>query len=149
MRGVAYIHEKELLHRDLKPSNVFLGPQFNPVIGDFGITKLALGQDITKNPKVKMNYMAPEGFSGFYDKKSDIWGLGCILYELATLSPLFQGVNMVQVTQAVYSQPIPRLPIQYFSSQLQSLMEKMLNRNALLRPTAKQLLEDPLILSMK
>ena len=92
-KGTAYIHDKKILHRDLKPSNIFISSDQHLKIGDFGIAKLRnhtismastlVGSDI---------YIAPEIFGRMpYNEKADIWALGCILYELASLKPAFSG----------------------------------------------------------
>ena len=91
--GTAYIHDKKIIHRDLKPSNIFISSDQHLKIGDFGIAKLRnhtismastlVGSDI---------YIAPEIFGRMpYNEKADVWALGCILYELASLKPAFSG----------------------------------------------------------
>ena len=94
-KGTAYIHDKKILHRDLKPSNIFISSDQHLKIGDFGIAKLRnhtismastlVGSDV---------YIAPEVFGRMpYNEKADVWALGCILYELASLQPAFSGHN--------------------------------------------------------
>ena len=92
-KGTAYIHDKNILHRDLKPSNIFLSSGQHLKIGDFGIAK---SQNNTMSMARSMVgtdiYIAPEVFGRIpYNEKADIWALGCILYELASLQPAFYG----------------------------------------------------------
>lgn len=90
MLAIRYLHKKGILHCNLKPSNILVDDYGNIRICDF---KKALLINNLTDPKVKKNksamtpcYTSPELFSenGIYDYKSDIWALGCIIYELAT-----------------------------------------------------------------
>ena len=92
-KATAYIHKKKILHRDLKPSNIFISSDQVLKIGDFGISKKHNNTMSMANTLVGTNiYKAPEIHgSKPYDEKADIWALGCILYELATLQPAFSG----------------------------------------------------------
>jgi len=85
--GLNYIHSKRIMHRDLKVSNIFLTANNIAKIGDFGISKvLQEVLDFTISTVGTPFYMSPEVCQGrSYTLKSDIWGLGCLLYELATL----------------------------------------------------------------
>ena len=107
-KGTAHIHNKKIFHRDLKPSNIFISSDQILKIGDFGIAKskshtmsmakTIIGSDV---------YIAPEIFGRMpYNEKADIWALGCILYELATLQPAFSGhtflLSIMQVFHLFY-----------------------------------------------
>ena len=96
--GIDYLHGENILHRDLKPANVFLTSWFQLKIGDFGISKsLSETFDMASTMCGTPVYIAPEVFRGEpYDNKADIWSLGCILYELATLKLAFGGNNLFQ-----------------------------------------------------
>ena len=96
--GIDYLHGKKILHRDLKPANVFLTSWFQLKIGDFGISKsLSETLDMASTMCGTPVYIAPEVFRGEpYDNKADIWSLGCILFELATLKLAFGGNNFFQ-----------------------------------------------------
>lgn len=91
--AIDYIHSKNILHRDLKPENIFLRDpliEFDDIfikIGDFGISKqLVYNNGYAKTRCGTYRYMAPEVLDGLpYGKKADIYGLGCILFELLTL----------------------------------------------------------------
>ena len=88
--GIYEIHNKKVIHRDLKPENIFLNKDMNIKIGDFGISKelnFNAAFAITKNKAGDYSYIAPEILSkGIYNEKSDIYSLGCIIYELFTLN---------------------------------------------------------------
>lgn len=88
LKGLAYLHSKNLVHRDLKPSNVFLvGRQRRVVLGDFGLLKPLEMDDLTAaNERIGTPaYMSPEQFKGGrIDTRSDIYQLGVLLYRLMT-----------------------------------------------------------------
>ena len=88
-----YVHERKILHRDLKPDNIFLTSWFQLKIGDFGISKsLSRTFDMASTLCGTPVYMAPEVLQGRpYDQMSDMWGIGCVLYELATGNQAFGG----------------------------------------------------------
>ena len=84
--GLKEIHDKNIIHRDIKPENIFMNEKNDIKIGDFGISK-EFGPNkeftITKKGAGSEKYMAPEiKVEGKYNKKSDMYSLGCIIYEL-------------------------------------------------------------------
>lgn len=85
--GLGHIHSKRILHRDLKASNVFLTASNTAKIGDFGLSKvLQEALDASTTTVGTPYYMSPEVCQRRpYTLKSDVWALGCLLYELATL----------------------------------------------------------------
>ena len=89
-RGIEEIHNKNIIHRNLKPENIFMNENMDIKIGDFGLSKqmnLYKTYAITINKAGSDFYIAPEiKYKGIYNDKSDIWSLGCILYELFTLN---------------------------------------------------------------
>ena len=90
-----YIHnEKKILHRDIKPSNIFIDKDFNIKLGDFGLSKKFINEysnTIIGTPI----YMSPELLERkSYNVKTDIWALGCSIYELATFSTPYKAPNM-------------------------------------------------------
>ena len=91
--GVKEIHDKNIIHRDIKPSNIFINKENEIKIGDFGISKQLNSNKattITKKGAGTPNYIAPEIVrDGKYNKKADIFSLGCILYELFTLDDYY------------------------------------------------------------
>ena len=87
--GISVLHSKKVLHRDLKSANIFLTSNKTIKIGDFGISKV-LDNTSAKTFVGTPYYLSPEVCENRpYDFKSDLWSLGCILYELCTLGVSF------------------------------------------------------------
>ena len=88
-RGLKTLHDLKILHRDFKSANIFLFKEGIAKIGDLNVSKVitkGLGNTQTGTPY----YASPEVWNNStYDCKSDIWSLGCILYEMLTLNPPF------------------------------------------------------------
>ena len=103
--GLKEIHEIKIVHRDLKPENFFMNDKMKIKIGNFGIAKQLNSYEtqITKNKAGSFYYRAPEILvKGKYNIKSDMWSLGCILYELLTLNMyyndnIFNGIKKIDV----------------------------------------------------
>ncbi|KAL4064194.1 kinase-like domain-containing protein [Scleroderma yunnanense] len=132
----------QILHRDLKPDNVFLDELNNVKLGDFGLSK-ALPQASFANTYVGTPYyMSPELMQEkAYDSKSDIWSLGCLIYELCALKPPFhEAKTHAELSIFIRNGRIPPLPRGY-SQALSGVIKAMLNLNPAMRPSATQLLQ--------
>jgi NIMA (never in mitosis gene a)-related kinase 1/4/5 len=104
--GLDHIHSKKVLHRDLKTSNILLTSANTVKIGDFGISKpLDFTEQLADTPLGTPFYLSPEVVLGQkYDYKSDIWMLGCVLYELITLRKPFEG-NFFEIVRKIVNEP--------------------------------------------
>ncbi|KAK3930130.1 Serine/threonine-protein kinase Nek8 [Frankliniella fusca] len=98
VQGLHYIHDQKILHRDLKTHNIFVSHEPSiysmPIlkIGDFGISKVLASQSKASTVLGTPSYLSPELCQGqTYDERSDIWALGCILYEMLTLKKAFEA----------------------------------------------------------
>ncbi|KAM4586922.1 uncharacterized protein V3H82_005670 [Fundulus diaphanus] len=140
------IHEAHLLHKDLTPENILFS-EFGLVrLGGFGNIDESLKSqsDTEKNPKI--NYLPPEVFTGgMYNEKSDIWSLGCILYELCTHKQVFSADTTIKLIPKIIGGDYPRLPPR-FSFELCDLLSDLLNKEPEARPKASEILMRPIII---
>ncbi|XP_021939343.1 serine/threonine-protein kinase Nek8-like isoform X2 [Zootermopsis nevadensis] len=144
--AIRYMHDHNILHRDLKTANVFLNKDNTIKVGDFGISKImttrAQAQTVLGTPY----YISPEMCEGKqYDQKSDIWALGCILYEMACLQKTFEGSNLPALVNKImkgHFQPVPG----GYSPGFRQLIHDLLQRDPAFRPTAAEILDSRLLL---
>ena len=94
--GVQALHRNSILHRDLKSANVFLASHNRLKIGDLGVAKLLRAQEAYAKTQIGTPYyVSPELWKNKpYNSKSDVWALGCLLYEMVELKPPFDSTNM-------------------------------------------------------
>uniref|UniRef100_G1NFZ2 non-specific serine/threonine protein kinase n=1 Tax=Meleagris gallopavo TaxID=9103 RepID=G1NFZ2_MELGA len=136
---------RRILHRDLKTKNIFLKNNLLK-IGDFGVSCLLMGScDLATTFTGTPYYMSPEALKHQgYNMKSDIWSLGCILYEMCCMNHAFSGHNFLSVVLKIVEGDTPSLPDRY-PSNLNAVLSSMLNKNPSLRPAAGEILKIPYI----
>ena len=136
VNGLHCLHKHKIVHRDIKCANVFLTKDGTVKLGDLNVSKIAKAgvmQTQTGTPY----YASPEVWQDKpYDKSSDIWSLGAVLYEMVTLSPPFTARDMKGLYAKVIKGVYPKIS-NVFSSDLSSMIASLLKVNPKMRPSTE------------
>ncbi|XP_029358901.1 serine/threonine-protein kinase Nek4 isoform X2 [Echeneis naucrates] len=144
--ALQYLHERNILHRDLKTQNIFLTKTNIIKVGDLGIARVLENQnDMASTLIGTPYYMSPELFSNKpYNHKSDVWALGCCVYEMSTLKHAFNAKDMNSLVYRIVEGKLPQMPSRY-DPQLGDLIKSMLCKRPEVRPDVKLILRQPYI----
>jgi NIMA (never in mitosis gene a)-related kinase len=124
----------KIFHRDLKSANVFLYNDGTAKLGDLNVSKIAK-KGLLYTQTGTPYYASPEVWKDQpYDNKSDIWSLGCVLYEMATLKTPFRATDMKGLYEKVLKGQYPKLPTG-FSNDLSNMIKVLLHVSPKLRPS--------------
>ncbi|XP_053521443.1 serine/threonine-protein kinase Nek5 [Artibeus jamaicensis] len=145
--GLKHIHDRKVLHRDIKTQNIFLSKNgMVAKLGDFGIARvlnnsMELAQTCVGTPY----YLSPEICQNkAYNNKTDIWSLGCVLYELCTLRHPFEAHNLHQLVLRICRAHVaPVSP--WFSPDLQALISQLFQVSPRDRPSINSILKRPFL----
>jgi len=108
--GLAYAHSEGMVHRDLKPANVLLTRRGDAVLSDFGIARIVGGTRHTVPGALMgtVSYMSPEqGQEGHSDRRSDVYSIGVIFYEMLVQHPPFEADTPLAVLMKHANDPLP------------------------------------------
>ena len=145
VKGLKALHELNILHRDLKSANVFLMKDGSVKLGDLNVSKVFrknMGYTQTGTPY----YASPEVWNDKpYDTKSDIWSMGCVLYEMTALKPPFRAKNMECLYKKVIEGNFIRIPSK-FTNDLYKIIQILLQVKPEKRPSCAEILQNPIIL---
>ena len=139
-RGLKSLHELNILHRDFKSANIFLFEDGAAKIGDLNVSKIlnkSLGHTQTGTPY----YASPEVWNNSpYDCKSDIWSLGCILYEMLTLNPPFHADDFDGLYKKVIAGKYNKINSRY-SEDMNEILTLLFKINPKERPNCDEILK--------
>ena len=129
LSGLDYLHSHNIIHRDIKCLNLFITKDRHIKIGDLGVSAWTSSVDNLHYTRVGTPlYISPELVKQKpYNYKTDIWSFGCSLYHLACLEPPFSGGNLIVLGNNI--------------NEFKSFVDKMLEKKADKRPSAKEALD--------
>ncbi|HVO42571.1 MAG TPA: serine/threonine-protein kinase [Aggregatilineales bacterium] len=134
--AMAYCHEHDVIHRDLKPENILITKDDQPVILDFGLALTKGARRVTyanlSSTAGTPDYMAPEQIEGQRgDKRTDVYAVGTMLYEMIANQPPFTGKDNMAVMAMHLHGAVPRLDKVHpgVSPQVATVVAKCLQRN--------------------
>jgi len=110
--GLRAAHEQGVVHRDIKPANIMLGRKGQARVMDFGLARLAGASDLTRTMTVvgTVAYMSPEQARGEkVDGRTDIWSLGCTLFEMVAGRRPFEGERTETIIYGILNENPPLL----------------------------------------
>lgn len=145
--ALQYMHSEKVLHRDLKTSNIFLteaSPNSSVKLGDFGISRVMEGtSDAAMSTVGTPYYMSPEVCRNEpYSWKSDVWALGCVLFELCALKRAFESPSLAGLIYRIVYDKQEDLP-KIYPEALIDLIALLLSKSADVRPSVTDCLEHP------
>ena len=145
--GIQYLHANRILHRDIKTINMFLTKNDNIKIGDLGVAReLNQTHNMAHTVVGTPYYLSPELCEEKpYNNKSDIWSLGCVLYELATLSHPFEAQNQGALILKILRGKYNKIPAIY-SLSLQEMIDNLLIKDYRKRPDIDEILNSPVMI---
>ena len=146
--GLSHLHKLKILHRDLKPLNIFLikNKNLDIKIGDFGVAKILKENNFANTLIGTPYYISPELCEELpYNEKSDIWALGCILYELCTYKHPFNAKHQASLVMKILENK-PKPIHKYYSDDLQKLINLILDKNYKTRPSCEDILKLPFVI---
>ena len=139
LQGLYYLHKNRVLHRDLKTLNIFLTKDNHIKIGDFGVSKKLINNNIYAYTFVGTPYyLSPEICQNkAYDEKSDVWSLGVIIYELITLNKPFDSQSQMGLFMKILKgKPAPiinSIKHSYSQKLINLVIENLLDKDPLTR----------------
>ena len=146
VKGLKSLHDKGIIHRDIKSSNIFLFNDGIAKLGDLNICKIISNENLGHTQAGTPAYAAPEVWMQKpYGKKSDIWSLGCVLYEMIALKCPFREDNMVKLYNKVLVGEYKKIP-NNFSNDLSWIIEHMINSEIDKRFSCEEILNCDIII---
>ena len=145
LMGLKALHDKKIMHRDLKSANVFLMKNGICKLGDLNVSKVAK-MGVLRTQTGTPYYASPEVWKdGPYNYKSDLWSIGCVVYELCMLRQPFKGSNMDELYKNVLRGKYKEIDGKIYSKDLSDLIAMLLRVDPKKRPGCKEVLESDVV----
>jgi serine/threonine protein kinase len=152
LSGLCFLHDNQVIHRDIKPRNILITKNGKIKLADFGASKISrVSRNCSSSSSLKGTplYLAPETLANRKEAtmKSDIWSLGCTVYEMLTGCPPFEkefeNLNPLEIVHIKKDsdEPVP-IPNE-ISEDAQNFLDLCFKRDVALRPTSHELAEHP------
>ncbi|XP_037106432.1 serine/threonine-protein kinase Nek1 isoform X2 [Syngnathus acus] len=140
--ALKHIHDRKILHRDIKSQNIFLTKDGTVQLGDFGIARVLNSTvELARTCIGTPYYLSPEICENKpYNNKSDIWALGCVLYEMCTLKHAFEAGNMKNLVLKIIRGSYHPVSVHY-SQELRTLLAQLFQHNPRERPSVGSILD--------
>ncbi|KAJ3109614.1 hypothetical protein HDU97_003040 [Phlyctochytrium planicorne] len=139
VNALQHLHELRILHRDVKSKNIYLDRSKKSIkVGDFGISRVLRGSDLAMTAIGTPFFLSPEICNGKpYGFPSDIWSLGCVLYEMSHRRYPFEGTSLSSVLSKIQKKEPELSP--GLSDEMAYLLKHMLKKNPDHRPKASSI----------
>ena len=126
VKGLKSLHDLNIIHRDIKSSNIFLFSDGTAKLGDLNVCKIISENNLGKTQAGTPSFAAPEVWTEKpYGLKSDIWSLGCVLYEMVTLKCPFRSNNLMELYNKILIGEFNKIP-DIFSPELNCMIQLMI-----------------------
>jgi len=133
-----HAHDSQIVHRDVKPGNIMIEPSGHVKVMDFGIAKIETGGNLTSTGLIMgtPNYMSPEQARGLkVDRRSDLFSLGCVLYECLTGAKPFMGESVTAILVKILTEEPP--PVDFAATGLPPELGSVLRRTTAKDPAER------------
>lgn len=140
--GLHYLHSRKILHRDLKTQNILISKNDTIKIADFGVAKALSHTTFAKTFVGTPYYLSPEICEEKpYNEKSDIWALGCCIFQMTNLKHPFNASNQPALIMKILNSPVPSI-LSIYSKELQEIVNLMLDKDHLTRPKLNEIIRN-------
>lgn len=145
VQGLIYLRNERVIHRDLKLGNLFLGPEMELKIGDFGLAaKLEYDEERRTTICGTPNYIAPEILDNHHKGHSfqvDVWSLGVVMFTMLVGKPPFEDVDVKSTYQRIRDNAYAFPETLYISSAAKNLIQSILRHDPKTRPSVLEVLK--------